>query len=124
MYLLVKPDGTVYGRRETPNERTVHFETNQPDEFFRQNVGRLKLSNGHLYLVEFPDLTSVKAEQLEIMRWFSEHDYYVNKIVTGEWQSDDTRWTSYLSERNSKRARLDEIESTIMNATETLTLVE
>lgn len=49
-------------------------------------------------------------EKIAILRWFKEHDYYINKVVLGEWLATDERYIAYISERAVKRARLDAIE--------------
>ena len=48
-------------------------------------------------------------ELLEIEQWFVENDWIPNKILVGEWETTDPRWTTYLEERAVKRARRDEI---------------
>ena len=54
-------------------------------------------------------LTLAQEELWEIQKWFSDNDWIVNKIVVGEWTTDDERWINYLAERKSKRARQDEL---------------
>lgn len=54
-------------------------------------------------------------ERQQILNWFSEHDYYINKIVLGEWTNEDSRYISYIEQRALKRNRLDEIEIEINN---------
>ncbi|MBE6601984.1 MAG: hypothetical protein E7637_05720 [Ruminococcaceae bacterium] len=51
-----------------------------------------------------------KAEQTvrEVLAWFDENDWKVNKRALGEWSEDDPRWIAYLSERLEKRAAYDE----------------
>jgi hypothetical protein len=55
------------------------------------------------------DKEGLKAELVYIQQWFKENDWKPNKIITGEWVSDDVRWKSYLLERQVKRTRQDEI---------------
>jgi len=43
------------------------------------------------------------------IKWFVENDWIPNKILVGEWETTDPRWTTYLEERAVKRARRDEI---------------
>ena len=52
-----------------------------------------------------------KQELNEIKQWFINNDWKVNKIVIGEWETSDERWTSYLAERTIKRNRQDEIHN-------------
>ena len=54
-------------------------------------------------------LILAKEELWEIQKWFSDNDWVVNKIVIGEWSTDDERWLNYLAERKAKRARQDEL---------------
>lgn len=50
-------------------------------------------------------------EKDEIQAWFARHDWKANKIVTGEWTTEDERWQAYMEQRKAKRARLDEINA-------------
>lgn len=54
-------------------------------------------------------LILAKEELWEIQKWFSDNDWVVNKIVVGEWTTDDERWINYLAERKEKRKRQDEL---------------
>ena len=54
-------------------------------------------------------LILAQEELWEIQKWFSDNDWIVNKIVVGEWATDDKRWLNYLAERKLKRARQDEL---------------
>ena len=54
-------------------------------------------------------LTLAQEELWEIQKWFSDNDWIVNKIVVGEWTTDDERWLNYLAERQVKRKRQDEL---------------
>jgi hypothetical protein len=53
----------------------------------------------------------LKAELTGIQQWFVDNDWKPNKIITDEWTTDDPRWIQYLSEREIKRARQDEINA-------------
>ena len=59
-------------------------------------------------------LILAKEELWEIQKWFSDNDWIVNKIVVGEWSTDDERWLNYLAERKAKRARQDELNQTLI----------
>ena len=59
-------------------------------------------------------LILAKEELWEIQKWFSDNDWIVNKIVVGEWSTDDERWLNYLAERKVKRARQDELNQTLI----------
>ena len=60
-------------------------------------------------------LILAKEELWEIQKWFSDNDWIVNKIVVGEWSTDDERWLNYLAERKEKRKRQDELLLIINN---------
>ena len=49
-------------------------------------------------------------EKAHIEMWLKRTDWIPNKIITGEWETTDSRWTSYVEERKVKRARLDEVK--------------
>ena len=59
-------------------------------------------------------LILAQEELWEIQKWFSDNDWIVNKIVVGEWSTDDERWLNYLAERKVKRARQDELNQTLI----------
>lgn len=54
-------------------------------------------------------ITLAKEELCQIKQWLEDNDWKVNKIVVGEWSTDDERWINYLAERKVKRARQDEL---------------
>lgn len=54
-------------------------------------------------------LILAQEELWGIQKWFSDNDWIVNKIVVGEWTTDDERWLNYLAERKEKRKRQDEL---------------
>jgi hypothetical protein len=58
---------------------------------------------------ETPQSELLYFELEEIQQWFIDNDWIPNKIITGEWTTDDPRWIEYLSERQIKRNRQDEI---------------
>jgi len=60
-------------------------------------------------LVKKETTIELENELKQINIWFQENDYIPNKIITGEWESTDKRWTNYLKERQTKRIRRDEI---------------
>lgn len=49
------------------------------------------------------------SELLDIQTWFDKNDWIPNKILVGEWETTDPRWTTYLQQRALKRARRDEL---------------
>ena len=51
----------------------------------------------------------LRKELREIQKWLADNDWKVNKIVIGEWATYDERWLNYLSERQAKRTRQDEL---------------
>lgn len=64
-------------------------------------------------LVQEETTTTLEKELKQINIWFQENDYIPNKIITGEWETTDKRWTDYLKERQTKRIRRDQIKELI-----------
>ena len=61
-------------------------------------------------ITEKTDRLSFVVEEIsKIYSWFSETDYYSNKIITEEWAKSDSRWVSYKTERTEKRTQLDSL---------------
>lgn len=90
------------------------------NEFTRANVpdgvSDMELLTGYLYKNNKFVKTTIFKEQFElgieldeILQWFRTTDWIPNKILVGEWETTDPRWTTYLEERAVKRARRDEI---------------
>lgn len=52
---------------------------------------------------------TLKLELKEIDKWLGDNDWKINKIVVGEWTTEDSRWKAYVDERITKRSRRDEI---------------
>lgn len=57
-----------------------------------------------------------RTELEQIRLWFAQNDFKPHKIITGEWEVTDSRWTEYLKERNLKRLRQDELNKIINGA--------
>jgi hypothetical protein len=73
-----------------------------------------RVKNNNLFIdvyEETPEIENIIFEKQEIQNWFRETDWIPNKIITGEWQTNDVRWTNYIAERKIKRARQDEIDN-------------
>lgn len=59
---------------------------------------------------KFLDLEKARLELDEIQVWFARNDYIPNKIITGEWETSDERWRTYLADREVYRHRQDELK--------------
>lgn len=59
---------------------------------------------------KFLDLEKARLELDEIQVWFAKNDYIPNKIITGEWETSDERWRTYLADREVYRHRQDELK--------------
>lgn len=57
----------------------------------------------------YPEKQAIYNQLALIKKWFADTDYYVNKIITGEWSTDDIRWQNYLKERKVKRDLQDSL---------------
>ena len=42
-------------------------------------------------------------------KWLADHDYIINKVFLGEWETTDPRYQTYLADRARIRAELDEL---------------
>lgn len=65
--------------------------------------------NNELVQKTIVDKSAYRKEIDEIRQWFRINDWIPNKIIAGEWETTDPRWTTYLEERTVKRARRDEL---------------
>ena len=89
---ILDDEGNVKGFKEVKKEVPILVENDNSKE--------LEIKEAHIELAE-------------IKKWFIDNDWKPNKIITGEWSTDDERWTSYLEERTIKRARQDELNEII-----------
>lgn len=94
-----------------PNSAKPYFTEIETDEII--SIGDTYI-NGvitHNTLTKTFDLEKIKYKQeiKSIQKWFADNDWKINKIVIGEWSTDDERWQSYLEERTAKRKRYDEL---------------
>lgn len=51
----------------------------------------------------------IQYQLKRIQQWFKSTDWIPNKIVTGEWTTDDKRWKDYLEKRTHYRKKQDEL---------------
>lgn len=63
-------------------------------------------------------IAALRSEAAAIEKWFKDNDYKAIKLFLGEWKKTDLKWIEYIADRESKRARLDELNSEL-NATNT-----
>ena len=59
-------------------------------------------------------LSRIKLELKEIQEWFKETDYFVNKIIRGEWQENNPKWIEYKSLAKEKSKRLEELKEIVL----------
>ncbi len=110
-------DGTkingLYSRRISQSQIELNLTQDQYD-YLAKNILAAYFENGK---VVYKNLEAIKQrqalekEQADILQWLADNDWKVNKIVVGEWNKDDPRWVEYLNQRQTKRIRLDEINS-------------
>lgn len=98
------------------NESLPTLEISEED-LKKIKVGYTKLINGVLDFntAKYQEVKYAKIELSEIKKWFFDNDWKVNKVVIGEWNKTDSRWLEYLEQRQIKRARQDELNSTLNN---------
>lgn len=96
-----------------------YIEVSEADYAKTNSVERFKawkVESGKLVVRQkeaVPLKETLEQELDEITKWFTETDYMPNKIITGEWTSDDPRWVNYIAERKLKRTRKDAIIASI-----------
>jgi hypothetical protein len=123
MKYLVKGERIV--STENWEERHTHYEKVYDEEgekliAITQSIEEFAKENGFTIVNEKPTELSKQElnlqyenELVNIKHWFNQNDWRINKIALGEWETTDSRWTTYLEERKIKRARQDEIENLI-----------
>jgi hypothetical protein len=56
-------------------------------------------------------ITETYAEEIKsILKWLSDNDYKINKHILGEYSDNDERWVNYLTERQVKLSRYNQLE--------------
>lgn len=99
-------------------ETTIEYDANGKEKVTKKipSIENYAKENGFKIVDNKPNELIIKElkvsnenELLSIRKWFSDNDYKVNKIMLGEWTSDDARWLEYIKERKIKRARQDEL---------------
>ena len=116
IYFTLK-DGFVQSYNDSPTfDYTNEKEITQEDwDLFNSHFPFIKYVNGK-FVFDKNEENKVVAkakiieEQQEILKWFKDNDWIINKVFLGEWTKEDQRWTDYLTERQVKRNRLDQIE--------------
>jgi hypothetical protein len=64
-----------------------------------------KLREDRITLIK--ELTPLQRTVREIETWFSKTDYYVNKVVRGEWEETEPKFVAYKKEAKAKAAELE-----------------
>ena len=109
------------------NNKIVNIQTNIPNSakpYFKEIESNKTIYIGDTYIngvithntsTKKFDVQKIKHSQElnEIQKWFSDNDWKINKIVIGEWTTDDPRWQEYLKERTIKRKRYDELKAVL-----------
>ena len=75
-----------------------------------QSLVEVYYHNGNEITEEMHRHYTLLHELKEIRDWFVSTDYIPNKVIVGEWTTDDPRFIAYCEERKKIRARQDEIK--------------
>jgi hypothetical protein len=51
----------------------------------------------------------IKDKIIRIIVWFKNTDYYVNKIIRGEWTETNEKWVAYKKEAKLKSLELENL---------------
>jgi hypothetical protein len=116
IYFTLK-DGFVKSYNFLPTfEYTNEKEINQKEEeLFLRHFPFIKYVSGEFVFDKSKEEKVIEKqklifEQQEILKWFQDNDWIINKAFLGEWTKEDPRWLLYLQERQFKRNRLDNLE--------------
>ena len=60
--------------------------------------------------INYLERSKLNQEIADINQWYRDHDYYINKVLLGEWEEIDQRYIDYKAERLLKQKRYDEIK--------------
>lgn len=91
----------------------IPFDESKPyievEDLTKIKLGYSKIIDGEFYSNEgvYDLIKRLRKELKEIQLWLSKNDWKVNKIVVGEWTTDDYRWKEYIKQRQEKRNRND-----------------
>ena len=84
-------------------------EVNEGYELYFDGTSFYQMQNP--YYAKAKERYALEQELKYIQQWLFDNDWKVNKIVIGEWSTTDSRWIAYLTERDNKRRRQDEINA-------------
>lgn len=91
----------------------IPFDESKPyievEDVSKIKLGYSKVIDGEFYSNEgiYDLVKQLRNELKENQLWLSKNDWKVNKVVVGEWTTDDFRWKEYIKERQEKRKRND-----------------
>jgi hypothetical protein len=57
--------------------------------------------------------SAARKKKAAALNWLADNDWKVNKIVLGEWSSEDERWIEYLAGRGAARLAIDEADAVL-----------
>lgn len=114
-----KETGKVIGfNRDTPNYIEItEEERRQPlldkYSYYAVENGKFVIKKREVSESELlrDEIYNINNRLLEIQKWFVENDWKVNKIVVGEWETDDIRWIDYLNNRKLIREEQDSLNA-------------
>ena len=91
--------------------------TDEEYVYLKENALAAHYENGKVVYKGLEQIKKRQAnekEQADILQWLADNDWKVNKVVVGEWDSNDARWVEYKQQRASYRKRLDEIAKELL----------
>jgi hypothetical protein len=91
----------------------VEIEVSEEElNYLEKNILAAYYENGKVVykgLEQIKQRQANEKEKADILQWLADNDWKINKVVVGEWEVTDLRWTNYIKERQEKRKRLDEL---------------
>ena len=56
-------------------------------------------------------IANARAKKAKALKWLADNDWKCNKIIRGEWTTDDPRWIEYLEGAIKARQEQDEADA-------------
>lgn len=58
-------------------------------------------------------IAEARAKKAKALKWLADNDWKCNKIIRGEWTTDDPRWIEYLEGATKARQEQDEANAVL-----------
>lgn len=104
--LVIADEGKAFKTEEGTFFKKMYL----PTEEDANSLTEVYYHNGYEVSEEEHIRFTLLHELKEIREWFASTDYIPNKVIVGEWSTDDPRFIAYCEKRKQVRARQDEVK--------------